>query len=71
MSGLGEQEAVVLEVRPIDLHGVRYADVAIVFKDRSVERSRLGPEAVPDGLTEGEHVLATRVGRMVVSLRRP
>jgi hypothetical protein len=71
MSGMGEQEAVVLEVRPFDLHGVTYCDVAVVFRDRTVERSRLGPEAVPDGLEEGDRVMATRVGSMVVSLRRP
>ncbi len=68
---MGEQEAVVLEVRRFDLHGVTYVDVAVVFKDRTVERSRLGPEGVPDGLQEGDRVMATRVGSMVVSLRRP
>jgi hypothetical protein len=68
---MGEQEAIVLEVRPFDLHGVTYYDVAVAFRDRSVERSRLGPEGVPEGLEAGEEVMATRVGSMVVSLRRP
>ncbi len=68
---MGEQEAIVLELRPFHLHGVTYYDVAVVFRDRTVERSRLGPEGVPDGLEEGDQVMATRVGSMVVSLRRP
>jgi hypothetical protein len=68
---LGEQEAVVVEVRPFDLHGVRYQDVTIAYRDRSVAQARLGPESVPDDLRPGEEVLATRVVNMVVSLRRP
>ena len=68
---LGEQEAVVLEVKPFGLHGVTYSDVTVQFPDRTVERARLGPEGVPDGLQPGERVLATRVANMVISLRRP
>jgi hypothetical protein len=68
---LGEQEAVVVEVRPFDLHGVTYSDVAVQFADGSVDHARLGPEGVPDGLQPGERVLATRVANMVISLRRP
>ena len=68
---LGEEKAMVLEVKPFGLHGVTYYDVTVVFPDRTVERTRLGPEGVPDGLEQGEQVLATRVGNMVVSLRRP
>jgi hypothetical protein len=68
---LGEQEAMVLEVRPFDLHGVTYYDVTVGFPDQSVETARLGPEGVPDNLEKGERVMATRVANMVVSLRRP
>jgi hypothetical protein len=68
---IGEQEAVVVEVRPFDLHGVTYYDVSVAFPDRSVEQARLGPEAVPDGMEPGERVLVTRVANMVISLRRP
>ena len=68
---LGEEEAVVLEVKPFDLHGVTYQDVTIAYRNRSVERARLGPEGVPENLQPGEVVLATRVANMVVSLRRP
>ena len=68
---LGEQEAMVLEVRSFDLHGVTYHDVSVGFPDRTVDHARLGPEAVPEGLQRGERVLATRVANMVISLRRP
>ena len=68
---LGEEEAVVLDVKPFDIHGVAYRDVTIAYKDRSVDRARLGPEGVPDNLEPGEVVLATKVANMVVSLRRP
>jgi hypothetical protein len=68
---LGEQEALVVEVRSFDLHGVTYSDVVVTFPDRSVVEARLGPEAVPEGLQAGDRVMATRVANMVVSLRRP
>jgi hypothetical protein len=68
---LGEEEAVVLEVAPFDLHGVRYYDLAVGFPDRSVTQARLGGESVPDGLQKGDRILATRVANMVVSVRRP
>jgi hypothetical protein len=68
---LGEEEVIVLDVRPFDLHGVVYSDVTIAYKDRSVAQARLGPEGVPDNLESGEVVLATKVANMVISLRRP
>jgi hypothetical protein len=67
---LGEQEALVLEVKPFGLHGVTYYDVTVQFSDNTVEHSRLGPESVPDDLQQGERVIATRAANMVVSLRR-
>jgi len=68
---LGEEEVVVLEVKPFEVHGLTYRDVAIAYPDRSVDHARLGPEGVPANLKPGEVVLATRVANMVVSLRRP
>ena len=68
---LGEEEAVVLEVKSLDIHGVTYHDLTVGFPDRVVQQARLGPEGVPDGLQPGERVLATRVANMVISLRRP
>jgi hypothetical protein len=68
---LAEEEAIVLEVAPFDLHGVRYYDLAVGFPDRSVQQARLGAESVPHDLQKGDRVLATRVANMVVSIRRP
>jgi hypothetical protein len=68
---MGEQEAVVLEVKPFNLHGVMYQDVTVTYPDRSVDNARLGPEGVPDDLKAGEMVLATRVANMLISVRRP
>ena len=68
---MDEVEAVVLEIKPFDLHSVRYHDVTITYPDRTVDNARLGPEGVPDELKAGETVLATKVMNMVVSLRRP
>jgi hypothetical protein len=67
---LAEHDAVVLEIRPVDLHGLTYYDVTVRFPDRSVEHSRLGPEGIPDGLQPGERVRATRVANMIIELRR-
>ncbi len=68
---LREEGAVVVEIKPFNLHGVNYQDVTIAYRDRSVDRARLGPEGVPENLQPGDVVLATRVASMVVSLRRP
>jgi hypothetical protein len=68
---MGEQEAVVLEVRPVSIHGLAFVDVTLGFPDRATERSRLGPEAVPEDLQQGERVLATKVANIVISVRRP
>jgi hypothetical protein len=68
---LGEEEAVVLEVRSLDIHGVTYYDLAVGFLDRSVQQARLGAESLPDDLEKGERILATRVANMVISIRRP
>jgi hypothetical protein len=50
---LGDREAVVTEVKPFDLHGVTYYDLALIFSDGSTQSARLGPEGVPDGLKAG------------------
>ena len=54
---LGDREAVVREVKPFDLHGVTYYDLALIFSDGSTQSARLGPEGVPDGLKAGDRVL--------------
>jgi hypothetical protein len=68
---LGEQQAMVLEVKPFVLHGVTYYDVTVAYQDRSVDHARLGPEGVPENLHTGEVVLAMRAANMIVSIRRP
>lgn len=67
---LREEEAVVVDIKPFNLHGVNYQDVTITYPDRSIDHARLGPEGVPQNLQPGEVVLAMRVSNMVVSLRR-
>jgi hypothetical protein len=67
----GEQEAEVLEVSAVSIHGVPYVDVTLRFADGRTDHSRLGAEAVPDGLERGEPVLATKVANIVISLSRP
>jgi len=67
----GDQEALVLEVSPLSVHGLVYYDVKVAFRDRSLHEARLGPEAVPENLQPGERVMAALAANMVVSLRRP
>jgi hypothetical protein len=67
---LGEQEAVVLEVKPWDVHGVGYVDVSVVFPDRAVQNARLGAESIPEGLEAGERVMVSRAVNMIVAIRR-
>jgi hypothetical protein len=67
---LGEEEALVLEVKPFEVHGLTYYDVTVAFRDRSIAQARLGPEAVPENLESGEQVLVSRVAGMLISLKR-
>jgi len=67
---LREEEAVVVDIKPFNLHGVNFQDVTITFPDRSIDHARLGPEGVPENLQPGDVVLAMRVSNIVVSLRR-
>lgn len=50
---LGEQEVIVLEVKPFGLHGFTYYDVTVGFPDRTVEHARLGPEGFPRDSSPG------------------
>jgi hypothetical protein len=67
---LGELEAVVVEVRPWDVHGVGYVDVTVVYPDGVLETARLGPESVPEDLEAGERVMLTKAVNMIVGIRR-
>jgi hypothetical protein len=68
---LGEREALVVEVKPWDLHGVGYVDVTVTYPDRRVETARLGSESTPSDLVAGERVLVTSAMNVIVSIRRP
>lgn len=68
---LGEVEAVVLEVKAWDVHGVGYVDVTVAYKDRTTETARLGPESVPEDLQSGDQVLVSKAVNMIVAIRRP
>ena len=67
---LGEQEAMVIEVRPWDVHGVGYIDVTVAYRDRSVETARLGRESVPPDLAAGDEVLVSKAVNMIIGLRK-
>ena len=67
---LGEREAVVVEVKPWDVHGVGYVDVTVVYPDRMLETARLGPESLPEDLDAGERVMVTKAVNMIVGIRR-
>ena len=67
---LGEREALVLEVKPWDVHGVGYVDVTVAYRDRTVEIARLGRESVPDGLAIGDEVLVSSAVNVIVGIRR-
>jgi hypothetical protein len=68
---LGDQLALVMDLRSWDLHGVAYVDITVAFKDRSVETARLGGESIPEGLAVGDEVLVSKVVNMIVAVRRP
>lgn len=68
---MGEQEALVVDVTPWDVHGVGYVDVTLALRDRSLETARLGKESVPADLHPGEEVLVSKAMSVIVSIRRP
>lgn len=67
---MGDQEALVVEVKPWDVHGVGYVDVTVALRDRTLETARLGTESVPADLEPGEEVLLSKVMNVVVAIRR-
>jgi hypothetical protein len=67
---LGEREALVLEVKAWDVHGVGYVDVTVAYRDRSLETARLGRESVPADLAAGDEVLVSTAANMIVGIRR-
>jgi hypothetical protein len=68
---LGEREAVAVDVRRFDVHGVGHVDVTFLYPDRTVETARLGVESVPEGLEPGDRVLVVKAMNVVVDVRLP
>jgi hypothetical protein len=66
----GDEPGTVKALRPFDLHGVTYYDVAVELEDGRVEEARLGPEGVPAGLKPGDLVLVRRAAMMIIGLER-
>jgi hypothetical protein len=67
---LGTREAVVVDVRPWDVHGVAYVDVTVAFRDQTTETARLGSESVPAGLARGDIVSVSIAVNMIVAIDR-
>ena len=67
---LGEREAVVLEARPLNVHGVPHVDLTLVFSDRAVTSARLGAESAPADLSPGDEVVVSLAMNTVVAVRR-
>jgi hypothetical protein len=67
---LDAADALVMEVRAFDVHGVGHVDVTVAFRDRSVATARLGAESVPDDLAVGQRVVVRRVANMIVAIER-
>jgi hypothetical protein len=68
---LGEREGTVRDVRHLDVHGARYADVTVEYPGGVLESARLGAESIPENLQAGEHVLVSRAVNMIIAIRRP
>jgi hypothetical protein len=66
----GDAEALVIDVKPLDMHGVGYVDVTVAYRDRSVETARLGRESVPASLATGDRIMVTKAVNMIVAIRR-
>ena len=67
---LREKEAIVVDVRPLDVHGVGYVDLTVAYRDRSTESARLGRESVPEDLEQGERVIVRSAANMIVAVER-
>lgn len=68
---LTERVAEVLEVSPVEIHGVPYADLAVRYADGMVASARLGRESMPVDLAAGESVMVQAAMNVIVAVRRP
>lgn len=65
-----QRPALVTRCTSVSIHGVPYVDVVLEVEGGPALTARLGPEAVPSGLREGEPVVAVLVMATVIELRR-
>lgn len=67
---LSEREAEVVEVTPVEIHGVPYADLIVKYPDGVVASARIGRESIPVDLAVGERVLVQAAMSVIVGARR-
>jgi molybdopterin-binding protein len=65
---LGDQEAVVVAIEPVSIHGSQHVDLTIRLADGREITSRIGRESVPDDVQEGDEVRARLVMGQVVEI---
>lgn len=65
-----EREALVMEVRPWDVHGSGFVDVTVAYADRSLGSARLGRESAPPDLAAGDRVVVRLVMNTIVEITR-
>ena len=63
-----ERPAVLVEVRPYDVHGAPHVEVVIAFADGTREAARLGRESVAPGVGPGDAVVVRSVMRTIVEV---
>jgi hypothetical protein len=68
---MGDTEAIVVDMRGFEVHGVGYVDVTVAYRDRTIETARLGKESVPEDLETGDQVVVSKAVNMIVAVRRP
>jgi hypothetical protein len=66
----GDEVGTIEVIRPFDLHGVTYYDLAVKLDDGRMEEARLGPESVAGGLEAGDRVRIIRAGLMIIQVAR-
>jgi hypothetical protein len=68
--GFGPADGTLRRLMPVSIHGQTFWDVEVEFEGGRVEGMRLGPEGVPKGLNVGDRVSATRVGMVIIAIRK-
>ncbi|MEO7804740.1 MAG: hypothetical protein ABIS18_10605 [Actinomycetota bacterium] len=66
----GDEEGIVVSLRPFPLHGMTWWDVVVQFDDGRTEEARLGAEGVPVGLQQDERVMVKKAAMIIISLER-